>query len=110
MHLLQNIQLGGPERLTEADDQRQASKENGGPADFWYLDDAISCATFTLVLPYFVDFDTANAPMGAERTRQHHPSGCGGTTTMHCGPTLGHRGGRSSQCPNAFSFARQSLP
>ena len=39
MHHVHNSQLGRPEKLTGTDDPRHAPQENGGPTDFWYLDD-----------------------------------------------------------------------
>ena len=34
-----NFQLGGPEKLTGADDPQHALQKNGGLADLWYMDD-----------------------------------------------------------------------
>ena len=34
-----NLQLGGAEKLSGADDPRHALQENGGLADLWYMDD-----------------------------------------------------------------------
>ena len=58
MLLLQNFQLGGPEKVTGTDDPRHALQENGGPADFWYL---------ALVHSYLEALDTSNVSTGAER-------------------------------------------
>ena len=66
MQLIHNFQPGGPEKLIGADDPRHAIQENGGLADFCYLDDGdVLCHTM-LVLPYLQLFDTANAKIGAE--------------------------------------------
>ena len=34
-----NFQLGGPEKLTGANDPRHVVQKNGGMADLWYMDD-----------------------------------------------------------------------
>ena len=47
----ENFQLGGPEKLTGADDPRHALQENGGLADFWYLYDGDILCHPMLVLP-----------------------------------------------------------
>ena len=39
LHLLHHFQLDGAEKITGAHDRRHALQENGGLADFWYLDD-----------------------------------------------------------------------
>ena len=52
MALLQNVQPGGPAKLTEADDSLNILQENGWFADFWYLDDGdILCATLRWFSP-----------------------------------------------------------
>ena len=59
VYLLQNHQLGGPEKLTGAGDPRHASQENRGQADFWYLDDGDILCHPALLLLHLVAFDTA---------------------------------------------------
>ena len=45
-----NFQLGGPEKLTGADDPRRALRKNGGLADLWYMDDGDIMCRAILVL------------------------------------------------------------
>ena len=59
------IQLGGPEWLVGADDPRHAVQENGGLADFWYVDDGDILCHPMLVLSNLQAFDTSNVQLGA---------------------------------------------
>ena len=61
---------GGPEKITGADDPRHALQENGGLADFRYLDDGDIFRHPVPVLPYLQAFDPTDAKIGAERNRQ----------------------------------------
>ena len=65
-----NFQLGGPEKLTGADDQQHALQENGGLADLWYMDDGDIMCHPMLVLSFLQEFDVANAKVAAERNPQ----------------------------------------
>ena len=60
-----NFQLGGPKKLTGADDPRNALQENGCLADLWYMDDGDILCHLVLV-PYLHEID-ANDKVGAER-------------------------------------------
>ena len=65
MQRIQNIQLGGPEKLIGWDDPRHVLQENGSLADqWWYLDDGDILCHPMLVLPSLQPFDTANAFAG----------------------------------------------
>ena len=70
MLLLQNIEPGGPEKLTGGDDPRHALHECGGLADFWYIDGGDILCHPALVLTCLVALDTVNARIGAGRNRQ----------------------------------------
>ena len=67
MYEAANFQLGGPEKLTRADDSQHALQKNGGPADLWYMDDGDTMCHPILVPSYLHEFD---AKVGAERKRQ----------------------------------------
>ena len=62
-----NFQLGGPEKLTAADDPQHALQKNGGLANLWYTDDGdIMC--HPILMPSFLqEFGVANVKVGAER-------------------------------------------
>ena len=76
-HRIHSIQLGEPEQLIGADDPRYALQENGGLADFRYLDDGdIQCHPM-LVLPNLQAFDAANTQIVTERNSQQ-------TEVIHC--------------------------
>ena len=62
-----NVQLGGPEKLTGANDPRHVLQKNGGLADMWYMDDGDILYHPVLVPSYLQEFDVANAKVGAER-------------------------------------------
>ena len=65
-----NFQLGGPEKLTGADDPQHALQKNGGLADLWDMDDGdIMC--HPIFAPFFLqEFDVANTKVGAQRNSQ----------------------------------------
>ena len=66
----QNFHLGGPEKLTGADDPRHALQEHVGLANPWYMDDGDIMCHPILVPSYLHEFDDANAKVGAERHPQ----------------------------------------
>ena len=70
MQRIQNFQLGCPEKLIEADDPRRAPQENGGLADFWYLDGGDILCYPLLVLPCLQACDAAHVYTGVERNQQ----------------------------------------
>ena len=72
-----NFQLGGPKKLTGADDPQHASQKNGGLADLWYMDDGDIMCHPILVPSLLQDFGVARRQgrSGAEPTenRSHPP-------------------------------------
>ena len=70
MHETANFQLGGLEKLTEADDPQLALQKNGGLADLWYMDDGVIMHHPILVPSFLQELDVANAKVGAERNPQ----------------------------------------
>ena len=132
MLLLQDFQPRVPE--TGPDDPRHALQENGGPADFWYLDEGDILCHPARVLSHLALSDTAEAKIGVKEidkrqvhplrfrsrhhspcshsghhrhgsTRQHHTGGRGVTTTLHRRPTLGNSG-----CNSSHARARSAVP
>ena len=67
---LQHFQLGGPEKLTGADDPRHALQECGGLTDFCYLDDGATLCHPELVISCVAACDVAKTQIGSERNRQ----------------------------------------
>ena len=51
-------------------DPRHAIQDNGGLADWWYLDDGDIICDPLLVMPYLECFDRANPKVGADRNRK----------------------------------------
>ena len=62
--------LVGPEKLTGADDPRNALQEKGGLADLWYMDDGDTVCHPILVPSHLHEFDVASVRVGAERNPQ----------------------------------------
>ena len=127
-----NFQLGGPAKLTRADDPRYVLRKNGGLADLWYMDDGDIMCHPILVPSFLQEFDVTNAKVGAERHPQkteviHNvndldaaplewSAGYGQSHHRHRG-LLSDRDSTSrisswprrmsfEQCTNAFSYAR----
>ena len=65
-----NFQLGGPEKVTGANDPRHVLQRNGGLADLWDMDDGDILCHPILVPSYLQEFDVANAKVVAERNSQ----------------------------------------
>ena len=57
----------GPEKLTGPHDPRHVLQTTGGLADLWYMDDGDTLCHPILVPTYMLEFDVANAKVGAER-------------------------------------------
>ena len=62
-----NFQVGGPEKLTGADDPQHALQKNGGLAELRYMDDGNIMCHPILVPSFLQEFDVSNAKVGAER-------------------------------------------
>ena len=69
-----NFQLGGPEKLTGANDPRHALRRNGGLADLWYMDDGDIMCHPILVPSYLQEFDVGNASVGVDRNSETYKS------------------------------------
>ena len=65
-----NVQLGGPGKLTRADDPRHVLQKHGDLADFWYMDDGDILCHPSLVPSYLREFDETNVKVRAERNPQ----------------------------------------
>ena len=69
--------VGWAEKLTGACDPRHALQENGGLADFWYIDVGDILCHSILVSSYLHEFDDANDKVGAVRNLHK-------TEVIHC--------------------------
>ena len=69
-----NFQLGGPEKLTGADDPQHALQKNGGSADLWYVHIGDIMCHPILVPSFLQQFDVANARSGAGPPRKQKSS------------------------------------